>query len=196
MRRSHDAAVALRGESYERRALAHSSCVTTRKLSRSTGQLRRSWMSIRERVDALVREVEAGRFVEAIDANYADDASSHESTGINTTGKPALLAKERTFLTTVEEVGCHRGGQCARRRPDGGHPLEVRAHDRGETHQDGRGRAAALERRWRDSRASCASNTSRFRREARLGDPAVPLSELRAALSSDPPCRDARSLHR
>ena len=60
-------------------------------------------MSIRERVDALVREVEAGRFVEAIDANYADDASSHESTGIDTTGKPALLAKERAFLTTVEK---------------------------------------------------------------------------------------------
>jgi hypothetical protein len=60
-------------------------------------------MSIRERVGALVREVEAGRFVEAIDANYADDASSHESTGINTTGKPALLAKERAFLTTVEK---------------------------------------------------------------------------------------------
>lgn len=62
-------------------------------------------MGIRAQVDALVREVEAGRFVEAIDANYADDASSHESTGINTTGKPALLAKERSFLTTVEKWG-------------------------------------------------------------------------------------------
>lgn len=60
-------------------------------------------MSIRERVETLVREVEAGRFVEAIGANYADDASSHESTGINTMGKPALLAKERAFLTTVEK---------------------------------------------------------------------------------------------
>ena len=60
-------------------------------------------MSIRERVHALVREVELGRFVEAIDANYADDASSHEPTGIITTGKPALLAKERAFLTTVEK---------------------------------------------------------------------------------------------
>jgi hypothetical protein len=59
-------------------------------------------MSIRERVGALVREVEAGRFVEAIDANYADDASSHESNGIDTSGKPALLAKERAFLKTVE----------------------------------------------------------------------------------------------
>ena len=59
-------------------------------------------MSIRERVEALVREVEAGRFVEAIDANYAEDASSHESTGIDTSGKPALLAKERAFLTTVD----------------------------------------------------------------------------------------------
>jgi ketosteroid isomerase-like protein len=60
-------------------------------------------MSIRDRVDALVREVEAGRFVEAIDANYADDASSHESTGVNTSGKAALLAKERAFLATVDE---------------------------------------------------------------------------------------------
>jgi len=60
-------------------------------------------MSIRQRVEALVREVEAGRFVEAIDANYAEDASSHESSGIDTTGKPALLAKERAFLTTVDK---------------------------------------------------------------------------------------------
>ena len=60
-------------------------------------------MGIRAQVAALVREVEAGRFVEAIDANYADDASSHESTGIKTRGKPALLAKERNFLTTVEK---------------------------------------------------------------------------------------------
>jgi hypothetical protein len=58
-------------------------------------------MGIRAQVEALVREVEAGRFVEAIVANYADDASSHESTGINTMGKRALLAKERSFLTTV-----------------------------------------------------------------------------------------------
>jgi len=59
-------------------------------------------MGIRAQVDALVRDVVAGRFVEAIDAHYADDASSHESTGIDTVGKPALLAKERNFLTTVE----------------------------------------------------------------------------------------------
>jgi SnoaL-like domain len=60
-------------------------------------------MGIRAQVEALVRDVKAGRFVEAIEANYADDASSHESTGIDTVGKPALLAKERTFLTTVEK---------------------------------------------------------------------------------------------
>jgi hypothetical protein len=59
-------------------------------------------MGIRAQVDALVREVRAGRFVEAIDAHYADDASSHESTGINTFGKPALLAKERKFLESVQ----------------------------------------------------------------------------------------------
>jgi len=60
-------------------------------------------MGIRAQVEALVRDVKAGRFVEAIEANYADDASSHESTGIETLGKPALLAKERNFLTTVEK---------------------------------------------------------------------------------------------
>ena len=59
-------------------------------------------MGIKENVAMLVRDVEAGRFVEAIDAHYADDASSHESTGIDTMGKPALLAKERNFLTTVQ----------------------------------------------------------------------------------------------
>ena len=59
-------------------------------------------MGIRESVAMLVRAVEAGRFVEAIDAHYADDASSHESRGLDTMGKPALLAKERDFLTTVE----------------------------------------------------------------------------------------------
>jgi len=60
-------------------------------------------MGIRAQVDALVREVKAGHYVEAIEAHYADDASSHESTGIDTFGKPALLAKERTFLTTVDK---------------------------------------------------------------------------------------------
>jgi ketosteroid isomerase-like protein len=60
-------------------------------------------MGIRENVAMLVREVEAGHFMEAIGAHYADDASSHESRGLDTVGKPALLAKERDFLTTVEK---------------------------------------------------------------------------------------------
>lgn len=59
-------------------------------------------MGIRAQVDALVREVKAGHYVEAIEAHYADDASSHESTGINTFGKPALVAKERKFLESVQ----------------------------------------------------------------------------------------------
>ncbi len=58
-------------------------------------------MGVRERVARLIAEVEAGRFVEAIDAHYADDGVSYESTGIVTTGKQALLEKERNFLTTV-----------------------------------------------------------------------------------------------
>lgn len=59
-------------------------------------------MGIRAQVDALVREVKAGHYVEAIEAHYADDASSHESTGIDTFGKPALVAKERKFLESVQ----------------------------------------------------------------------------------------------
>ena len=59
-------------------------------------------MGIRENVAMLVREVEAGRFVEATDTHYADDASTYELTGTVTVGKPALLAKERYYLSTVE----------------------------------------------------------------------------------------------
>jgi len=54
-------------------------------------------MGIRESVARLVHEVEAGRFMEATDAFYADDASTIELTGIVTVGKPALLAKERDY---------------------------------------------------------------------------------------------------
>jgi hypothetical protein len=59
-------------------------------------------MGIRENVAMLVREAEAGRFVEATDAFYADDASTVELTGIVTVGKPALLDKERDYQSTVE----------------------------------------------------------------------------------------------
>ena len=58
-------------------------------------------MGIRDNVAWLIAEVEAGRFVEAIDTHYADDGVSYEPTGIVTTGKQALLEKERNFLTTV-----------------------------------------------------------------------------------------------
>ena len=51
----------------------------------------------------LVREVEAGRFVEATEAHYADDASTYELTGLVTEGKAALLAKERDYLSTIEK---------------------------------------------------------------------------------------------
>ena len=59
-------------------------------------------MGIRENVAMLVREVEAGRFVEATEAHYADDVSTYELTGTVTVGKPAVLAKERYYLSTVE----------------------------------------------------------------------------------------------
>lgn len=61
------------------------------------GLARRSYVSIRERVNTLVREVEAGRFVEAIDANYADDASSHEPTASSRRASPRCSRRSATF---------------------------------------------------------------------------------------------------
>jgi hypothetical protein len=59
-------------------------------------------MGIRENVAMLVREVEAGRFMEATEHYYADDASTFELTGVETTGRSALLAKERDYDSKVE----------------------------------------------------------------------------------------------
>ena len=55
-------------------------------------------MPSRERVRAFVATVEAGRFVEAIETYYADDASMQENLAPPRRGKAALVSHERAVL--------------------------------------------------------------------------------------------------
>lgn len=50
------------------------------------------------RVAALVAMVEAGRYVEAIEAFYAEDASMQENLGRTATGRAALVENEKAAL--------------------------------------------------------------------------------------------------
>lgn len=61
-------------------------------------------MPTRQRVQPLVDLVEQGRFVEAIEAFYADDAAIQENTQPLCTGRPALAAKERNFLSQIQSI--------------------------------------------------------------------------------------------
>lgn len=65
-------------------------------------------MSIRDQVGILVEHVEGGNFIDAIDIFYADDAESFDTGGIHTSGKSALLDKERSFLSTVAQWHAHQ----------------------------------------------------------------------------------------
>lgn len=51
------------------------------------------------RVAAFVAMVEGGRFVEAIETFYAEDATAQENLGRTTVGRAALVDKERAALT-------------------------------------------------------------------------------------------------
>ncbi len=51
------------------------------------------------RVAAFVAMVEAGQYVEAIEAFYAEDASMQENLGRTITGRAALMDNERAALT-------------------------------------------------------------------------------------------------
>jgi len=54
-------------------------------------------MPSREHVEAFVKMVEAGEFVEAMEAYYADDATMQENNEPPRIGLPALIAHERFF---------------------------------------------------------------------------------------------------
>jgi ketosteroid isomerase-like protein len=59
-------------------------------------------MSTSERVQALVRYVQAGRIPEAIEEFYADGATMQENREPPTVGKAANLAREIAFADAVE----------------------------------------------------------------------------------------------
>jgi len=58
-------------------------------------------MPKREHIEAFVRMVEAGEFVEAMEAYYADDATMQENDEPPRAGLPALIAHERKVLATA-----------------------------------------------------------------------------------------------
>jgi ketosteroid isomerase-like protein len=61
-------------------------------------------MPARERVEQLIALVEQGRFVEAIERFYAEDASMQENGAAPRRGKPALLEHERRFLASLKSA--------------------------------------------------------------------------------------------
>lgn len=57
-----------------------------------------------ERVEGLIAQVEAGEFVEAIEACYADDATMQENGAAPRVGREALVANERRVLAAFEKT--------------------------------------------------------------------------------------------
>ena len=55
-------------------------------------------MPTRERVQALIAQVQANRFVEAIEDFYTEDASMQENLGAKRVGRATLVAHERAML--------------------------------------------------------------------------------------------------
>jgi ketosteroid isomerase-like protein len=66
-------------------------------------------MPTRERVEALIRTVEAGRFVEALESFYADDARAQENLGSATCGLERLIAREQAVLEAHASVSTRPG---------------------------------------------------------------------------------------
>jgi hypothetical protein len=58
-------------------------------------------MPTREHIAAFVAMVEAGQYVEAMEAYYADDVTARENNEAPRVGLPALLAHERHTLATA-----------------------------------------------------------------------------------------------
>lgn len=66
-------------------------------------------MPTRERVEDLIRTVEAGRFVEALEQFYADDASAQENLSPPTRGLPLLVQKEQMVLKAHRSASTRPG---------------------------------------------------------------------------------------
>lgn len=65
-------------------------------------------MSTEENVKQLIGLVEQGRFLEAIQEFYAEDASMQENNEPPRVGLPALLEREKQFLNSIREMHVHR----------------------------------------------------------------------------------------
>ncbi len=65
-------------------------------------------MPIDENVRKLISLVEQGRFLEAIQEFYANDASMQENNDPPRVGLPALLEREKQFLNSIREMRVHR----------------------------------------------------------------------------------------
>ena len=61
-------------------------------------------MPTRERVQNFIAEVEAGRFVEAIEGFYAEDASMQDNDGPVRQGRDVLVAAEKATMAAVSAI--------------------------------------------------------------------------------------------
>ena len=61
-------------------------------------------MPTRERVQQFIAEVEAGRFVEAIEDFYAEDASMQDNDGPVRQGRDVLVSGEKTAMAAVSAI--------------------------------------------------------------------------------------------
>ena len=65
-------------------------------------------LSIRERVRMLIAMAEQGKFLEAIQEFYADDATMQENNQPPRVGLAALLENERRVLASLKEIRVNR----------------------------------------------------------------------------------------
>jgi ketosteroid isomerase-like protein len=61
-------------------------------------------VSLRERVDVLIGQVEQGKILEAFEEFYAEDVVMRENSATPTVGKAANRGRERAFVASVAEV--------------------------------------------------------------------------------------------
>ena len=64
-------------------------------------------MPSRERVEAFVARVEGGKFVEAIEEFYVEDASMQENLDAPRQGRDLLVAHERKVIAASKQVTAH-----------------------------------------------------------------------------------------
>ena len=61
-------------------------------------------MSTREAIEGLVALVEHGRFIDALETFYADDATTFENLGEPRRGRETLIANERNFMAAFQTI--------------------------------------------------------------------------------------------